>query len=191
MNIWIAIISHRHGTNGYAGSTREDVKEKVYAYVAENWELEDMPGELPSDIDQAIEKYFDSVEGESVEYSEVDFAVDVDAVTMKANIKQLRDALARVLEHADSELEQRQTSGNDEEFAELETDCEKAHEALRATAIYEAAAQLPASAANEGESGNACRTCGDGYAPGGDGFDGECPSCADKTDIKLNPQNHD
>jgi predicted nucleic acid-binding Zn-ribbon protein len=24
-----------------------------------------------------------------------------------------------------------------------------------------------------------CRTCGERYAEGGDGFDGECPSCAD------------
>jgi hypothetical protein len=27
---------------------------------------------------------------------------------------------------------------------------------------------------------NACRTCGAKYADGGDGFDGECPSCADR-----------
>ncbi|MGK9085239.1 hypothetical protein KXR64_14285 [Brucella intermedia] len=26
---------------------------------------------------------------------------------------------------------------------------------------------------------------------GGDGFDGECPGCADKTDQKLHPENHD
>ena len=29
-----------------------------------------------------------------------------------------------------------------------------------------------------------CRTCGEEYADGGDGFDGECPSCADKTAIE-------
>jgi hypothetical protein len=46
----------------------------------------------------------------------VDLAVNGDAVTMTAHIKLLRDALERVLGHADSELEQRQTSGNDEEF---------------------------------------------------------------------------
>jgi hypothetical protein len=32
-----------------------------------------------------------------------------------------------------------------------------------------------------------CRTCGEHYCPGGDGFDGECPSCADKTDAQLHP----
>lgn len=26
-----------------------------------------------------------------------------------------------------------------------------------------------------------CRTCGDRYEDGGDGWDGECPSCADRT----------
>jgi hypothetical protein len=30
----------------------------------------------------------------------------------------------------------------------------------------------------------ACRTCGDVYPEGGDGYDGECPSCADKTYVK-------
>ncbi len=27
-----------------------------------------------------------------------------------------------------------------------------------------------------------CRTCGNRYSDGGDGFDGECPSCADKSE---------
>lgn len=30
------------------------------------------------------------------------------------------------------------------------------------------------------EEANACRTCGEDYTPGGDGWNGECPSCADK-----------
>lgn len=29
--------------------------------------------------------------------------------------------------------------------------------------------------------GDICRTCGDTYDPYGDGYDGECPSCADKS----------
>lgn len=28
---------------------------------------------------------------------------------------------------------------------------------------------------------NRCRTCGDKYADAGDGWDGECPECADRT----------
>lgn len=28
---------------------------------------------------------------------------------------------------------------------------------------------------------NICRTCGEWYADGGDGYDGECPTCADAT----------
>jgi hypothetical protein len=34
----------------------------------------------------------------------------------------------------------------------------------------------------------ACRTCGDLYHEGGDGFDDECPECADKTDAALYPE---
>jgi hypothetical protein len=30
-----------------------------------------------------------------------------------------------------------------------------------------------------------CRTCGDLYRAAGDGYDGECPSCADRTDAEL------
>lgn len=40
------------------------------------------------------------------------------------------------------------------------------------------------------EDENTCRTCGEPYEEGGDGFDGECPSCADKTDQKLYPENY-
>jgi len=35
-----------------------------------------------------------------------------------------------------------------------------------------------------------CRTCGDLYRAGGDGYDGECPSCADATDQRLYPENY-
>ena len=42
----------------------------------------------------------------------------------------------------------------------------------------------------EDEDENICRTCSETYAEGGDGYDGECPSCADKTDQKLNPENY-
>jgi hypothetical protein len=34
----------------------------------------------------------------------------------------------------------------------------------------------------------ACRTCDLLYPPGGDGFDGECPECADATDRFLGHQ---
>jgi len=36
-----------------------------------------------------------------------------------------------------------------------------------------------------------CRSCGEHYAEGGDGYDGECPGCADKTDQKLHPENYE
>lgn len=36
-----------------------------------------------------------------------------------------------------------------------------------------------------------CRTCGASYDTGGDGFDGECPSCADKTAERESKGNDD
>lgn len=33
----------------------------------------------------------------------------------------------------------------------------------------------------ECQSDDKCRTCGEAYADGGDGYDGECPDCADKS----------
>lgn len=33
-----------------------------------------------------------------------------------------------------------------------------------------------------------CRTCGDTYPDAGDGWDGECPSCADRTFAAENPE---
>ncbi|WP_143062010.1 hypothetical protein [Faunimonas pinastri] len=45
--------------------------------------------------------------------------------------------------------------------------------------------------AAEEENEDLCRTCGAQYEDGGDGFDGECPSCADKTDQKLHPENYE
>ena len=38
---------------------------------------------------------------------------------------------------------------------------------------------------------NTCRTCGEVYEPNGDGYDGECPSCADKTDKELHPEDYE
>ena len=35
-----------------------------------------------------------------------------------------------------------------------------------------------------------CRTCGESYNHYGDGYDGECPSCADKMDQDLHPENY-
>lgn len=40
------------------------------------------------------------------------------------------------------------------------------------------------------EDEDVCRTCGGSGANGDDSYDGECPSCADKTDIAINPENH-
>lgn len=36
-----------------------------------------------------------------------------------------------------------------------------------------------------------CRTCGDRYPDAGDGWDGECPDCADKTYLRENPEEND
>jgi len=39
----------------------------------------------------------------------------------------------------------------------------------------------------EDEGNDYCRTCGVLYGAYGDGYDGECPDCADKTEAKMRP----
>lgn len=38
--------------------------------------------------------------------------------------------------------------------------------------------------ADDDDDDEVCRTCGERYPGFGDGWDGECPSCADRTHIK-------
>lgn len=51
------------------------------------------------------------------------------------------------------------------------------------------AAALAQSTAGEGDL--SCRTCGERYSPYGDGYDGECPACADRTDQALHDESDD
>ncbi|MER6559751.1 hypothetical protein ABT300_18855 [Streptomyces sp. NPDC001027] len=50
-----------------------------------------------------------------------------------------------------------------------------------ADALEIAAAVIDGS--DEGDDGPVCRTCGDEYPEFGDGWEGECPSCADRTHL--------
>ena len=83
MQLYIAIVTHAHGVNGYAGLTDADVKEQVAGFARE-W-----CGHLPADTavrdeiqaacdrkdwDTAIRLYFEAAEGESVVFADADLA---------------------------------------------------------------------------------------------------------------------
>lgn len=60
VKIWSCLIHHRHGVNHYMAKSEEGLQKQVYAYVAENWKDEmDDDHEMPEDIEEAIEEYFE------------------------------------------------------------------------------------------------------------------------------------
>lgn len=68
MKIYPAIIEHRHGTDLYLGKSEDELKDKIYEYV-DNWWTDELPLEdMPEDRDEAINNYFELVEGEFVTY---------------------------------------------------------------------------------------------------------------------------
>ena len=73
MDIFIARINHRHGTDLYPGVTQADVDKGVQEYVHENWNVSDH-GEEPADAAAAVTAYFqaESEGGMDPEYLEID-----------------------------------------------------------------------------------------------------------------------
>jgi hypothetical protein len=57
MQIYIARISHKYGTDLYPGVTEADVDKDVQEYVRENWDKNDH-GEMPDDPAKAVDAYF-------------------------------------------------------------------------------------------------------------------------------------
>lgn len=68
--VHVAVISHRHGNNLYAGRTYRALQQQIYDYVVEWWDEHNMDGEPdPADMATTIERYF---EDHSSEWLEVD-----------------------------------------------------------------------------------------------------------------------
>lgn len=57
--IHILIIDHRHGRDVFAGQTREAARSRLASWARDNWVIEQIPGDIPEDDDQAIELYFE------------------------------------------------------------------------------------------------------------------------------------
>ena len=84
MNIHIAIITHQHGNNLYAGVTEADVDKEVQEYVRDNWESHH--GKMPKNPAKAVEAYFEAEQDsgsdpcEWLEISEFELTGDIKAL---------------------------------------------------------------------------------------------------------------
>jgi len=67
--IWVAVISHRHGTNAYASKTKDGLYRQIRGYVREWWDTEITCYEFPEEANdyEVVRQYFDSVERECLE----------------------------------------------------------------------------------------------------------------------------
>ncbi len=58
MNVTVARVDNRHGTDVYVGATEADALRKVAEYCRDNWEELGFNGVPPADDVKAITKYF-------------------------------------------------------------------------------------------------------------------------------------
>lgn len=74
--VWLATVTHKHGSDDYAGASQEEVEAKVAAYCRE-WALKEKGGfELPIDLDDrsAIDTYFGEIDYEFYDLRHFDVA---------------------------------------------------------------------------------------------------------------------
>ena len=77
VEIWIAAVTHKHGTDLYADPTYEGMMKQLAAYCRLWWEdtqtdtSEDCDKEPPSEDSDCVREYFRLVEDESYELREV------------------------------------------------------------------------------------------------------------------------
>jgi len=76
IKVYLAIITHRHGENVYAGGSRNELLDKLHNFVAQYWD-EMMGGrQMPRSKKAAVSQYFD-VAKEKITSSEfLDYAED-------------------------------------------------------------------------------------------------------------------
>ena len=64
--VWITVISHRHGTNVYANATELGARDALFAYVVQEWAPEGLfekHGPIDNlSTDRAIELYFEEMQ---------------------------------------------------------------------------------------------------------------------------------
>jgi len=72
MKIWVSAITHKHGTNVYAAVSRERLIHGLHGYVKEWWsrEIPDMPFPRNEPEEDVVDRYFDMLEHETLEFIE-------------------------------------------------------------------------------------------------------------------------
>lgn len=76
--VYVGTVSHRHGTNFYAGDTSEAVFGQIADYCREWWAREQAELPMPDDDETLVAEYFD---GLVEEFYAVDGPVEVVCLT--------------------------------------------------------------------------------------------------------------
>lgn len=72
MKIWVAAITHKHGTNVYAATSRIRLIHELHGYVKEWWhsEIPEVPFPDEGSEEDVVDRYFDTLEHETLEFIE-------------------------------------------------------------------------------------------------------------------------
>lgn len=57
IKVFMAMVSHRHGNNFYAGTSEAELQDKLYAYITDWWS-EFVATAIPKDKAAAVKQYF-------------------------------------------------------------------------------------------------------------------------------------
>lgn len=70
MKIWLAAISHKHGTTVYAAVSRDRLIHELYGYVQSWWSQEIIEEPFPETgkEEEVVDSYFDRLEHETLEF---------------------------------------------------------------------------------------------------------------------------
>ena len=72
MKIWVAAITHKHGTTVFTAVTRDQLIHEMYGYVKEWWkqEIPEKPFPHTELEEDAVDRYFDTLDHETLEFIE-------------------------------------------------------------------------------------------------------------------------
>ena len=70
MKIWLAAITHKHGTTVYAAVSRDQLIHELYGYVKSWWSREIPDESFPGNgtEEEIVDSYFDQLEHETLEF---------------------------------------------------------------------------------------------------------------------------
>ena len=70
MEVWVAVVTHRHGNNVYASRTRKGIMDQLFDYVVLEWNSEIPDEGLPDILEknisksEVVDRYFELVGNE-------------------------------------------------------------------------------------------------------------------------------